>query len=209
MSGLVRKEFYLLKGLGRSYALIFAFFILMALTGVYNYTFASAFAVMMLIMMPINTFSYDEAAKWDRYAAASPAGRRGIVRGKYLFTLLLGAALLALSLLVQTAFYFLGQGDGDTLGEMYLAAVCCIGAGLLLNAVMLPCIFKLGVQKGRIALLLSVGAASGAFALVAGMGGKELRAAIEPLVPVLPAAGVALLAASHFLSVRIYAAKEL
>ena len=113
MKGLLQKDFYLMRTLARSYAFILGVFFLISLTGVYDGTFLCTFLVLMCVMIPANTFSYDEQAKWDKYAVSLPAGRPGVVRAKYLFTLLVSLAALALAALLQALLFFLGRaGDG-------------------------------------------------------------------------------------------------
>ena len=109
MKGLLQKDFYLMRTLARSYAFILGVFFLLSLTGVYDGTFLCTFLVLMCVMIPANTFSYDEQAKWDKYAASLPAGRPGVVRAKYLFTLLVSLAALALAALLQALLFFLGR----------------------------------------------------------------------------------------------------
>lgn len=38
--------------------------------------------VLIGMMLPMSTFAYDDLARWNKYAAATPAGRRGIVAGQ-------------------------------------------------------------------------------------------------------------------------------
>ncbi len=210
MRGVVLKEFYLMKSLGKSYALICAFFLLMTLTKVYDYSFLSGFVVMLLLTIPMSTFSFDEAAGWDKFAAATPVGRKGVVQGKYLFVLALGGGLLVLNSLMQVLLFFLGAGQGDTLGEMFWTGVACLGAGLALNAILLPCIFKLGVQKGRLALLLAVAVGTSFFAAgVALVGRGGVPGQLEYALMGLPVLGIVLLAISYFISQKLYGSREL
>ena len=121
-----------MKSMGRSYLLMFLVFGVLSMMGVYDgVSFISFMMVMMLIMMPINTFAYDEQAKWDRYAVATPAGRRGVVKAKYLFTLLLLAVALVLILALQAGSFALEVHGGETLGEMVAAGGTVILLGTL------------------------------------------------------------------------------
>lgn len=76
----------------------------------------------------INTFAYDEQSGWEKLAAATPAGRRGVVGAKYLFTVLLLAVGLALCAGIQASMYAFGiHGDG-TLGEGLESAMITVCA---------------------------------------------------------------------------------
>ena len=158
MSGLVRKDFYVVKSMGRSYLFMFGVFAFLSMMGVYDGVSVLSFlAVMMLIMLPINTFAYDEQSGWEKLAAATPAGRRGVVGAKYLFTVLLLAVGLALCAGIQASMYAFGiHGDG-TLGECLEASMITVCAGGILNAILLPLIFRFGTQKSRIFFMIAMG----------------------------------------------------
>lgn len=161
MKGLLQKDFYLMRTLARSYAFILGVFFLLSLTGVYDGTFLCTFLVLMCVMIPANTFSYDEQAKWDKYAASLPAGRPGVVRAKYLFTLLVSLAALALAALLQALLFFLGRAGTATLLEAELSAVAPAGFGILMTAILLPLLFRFGSQRGRLYLVLVVAVLTG------------------------------------------------
>ena len=161
MKGLLQKDFYLMRTLARSYAFILGVFFLLSLTGVYDGTFLCTFLVFMCVMIPANTFSYDEQAKWDKYAASLPAGRPGVVRAKYLFTLLVSLAALALAALLQALLFFLGRAGTATLLEAELSAVAPAGFGILMTAILLPLLFRFGSQRGRLYLVLVVAVLTG------------------------------------------------
>ena len=61
--------------------------------GVLDASFLCGLAVLYGTLLPTTCFSYDEAVHWERYAAATPSGRRGTVDGKYLLALLLACAI--------------------------------------------------------------------------------------------------------------------
>ena len=97
------------------------------------------------------------------------------------------------------------------LWEMVLSTGAGGSVGILLNAVMLPLMFKFGVQKGRLYLALVLAILFGAF-----LGGvAALASAVqEPSVLILPlaaipAGGLLALVPSYFLSLRIFRKKDL
>ena len=213
MMGLVLKDLYVMKSMGRSYLLMFGIFAFMSLLGLYDgVSFVSFLMVMMLIMMPINTFAYDEQAKWDRFAAATPAGRKGVVAGKYLFSALLLVAGLILCAGLQVGMYALDLHGDDSLADMLLAAVLSISLGGILNAVLLPLLFKFGTQKSRIFLIISVGVGTGGIVALLGVVSgsaadvERLMGMLGGLIPIL---AVGLMVISYFISQGIYGKKEL
>ena len=211
MMGLVKKDFYLAAGLARSYLIVAAIFLVLSLAGIYEFSFLSSFMSLLCIMLPVNVFSYDEQAKWDKYAAALPGGRRAVVQARYVFTLIVSAGAVVLGGAVGAAACLLDPTAGETLWEMVLSTAAGGGVGIPLNAVMLPLMFKFGVQKGRLYLALVLAILFGAF-----LGGvAALASAVqEPSVLILPlaaipAAGLLALVPSYFLSLRIFRKKDL
>ena len=211
MMGLVKKDFYLAAGLARSYLIVAAIFLVLSLAGIYEFSFLSSFMSLLCIMLPVNVFSYDEQAKWDKYAAALPGGRRAVVQARYVFTLIVSAGAVVLGGAVGAAACLLDPTAGETLWEMVLSTAAGGSVGILLNAVMLPLMFKFGVQKGRLYLALVLAILFGAF-----LGGvAALASAVqEPSVLILPlaaipAAGLLALVPSYLLSLRVFRKKDL
>ncbi len=213
MMGLVLKDLYVMKSMGRSYLLMFGVFAVMTLMGMYDgISFVSFLMVMMLIMMPINTFAYDEQAKWDRFAAATPAGRKGVVAGKYLFSALLLVVGLVLCAGLQAVLYALGLHGDESLMDMLMAVVISVSVGTILNAVLLPLLFKFGTQKSRVFLMVCVGLVTASAVILLGMASDSvpnigsLLGLLGGLIPIL---AVGLLVISYFISQGIYGKKEL
>lgn len=97
MRGLLQKDLYVMLGQGRTYLVLVAFYLVLTLVGAFDASFFSGFIVLVMTMLPMSTFTYDDLARWPKFAAATPAGRRGVVQGKYLFALCtLAASVVAL-----------------------------------------------------------------------------------------------------------------
>lgn len=210
MMGLVKKDFYLAGVLFKSYLMILAVFVVLSLVGVYDGTFLASFLSLMCIMLPVNVFSYDEQAKWDKYAAALPGGRTGVVRARYLFTLLVSLGSVALGGAAGALTFLLDPPADTTLWEMVVSVTGASSVGILLNAFLLPLMFKFGVQKGRLYMVLVFavlfGALFGSVTFLASMGGLETLAL--PLVA-LPVVGLLALVPSYLLSLRVFRKKDL
>ena len=121
MMGLVKKDFYLAAGLARSYLIVAAIFLVLSLAGIYEFSFLSSFMSLLCIMLPVNVFSYDEQAKWDKFAAALPGGRRAVVQARYVFTLIVSVGAMVLGGAVGAAACLLDPTEGETLWEMVLS----------------------------------------------------------------------------------------
>ena len=146
MTGLIAKDFLVSKRSLKAYFGIMIFYAVLTFLGVFNISFVTAFVSVMLIMLPIGAFSYDEAAKWDRYAMALPLGRRAVVGARYLFTLLVTLISLALALLSGVAVSVTGQGSFI---EVMVTAFATLASGLLVSDLLLPLCYKLGAERAR------------------------------------------------------------
>ena len=214
MSGLVIKDFMVLRKQGKSYLLILGLYALLTIMGVFNYSVMSSMMVVLVMMLPMATFSYDDLARWDKYAAAMPVGRAGIVKAKYITTLLItgGSALLCLVLNTVVAAARL---EDASFGALNLTLLACLGVGVLINAVILPMMFKYGAEKAR---GMSMGVMLVLFVLIFGLSALLAETGLESFIPeavmlwspvILALFAAAALALSYRLSLRIYRKKEL
>lgn len=214
MSGLVIKDFMVLRKQGKSYLLILGLYALLTIMGVFYYSVMSSMMVVLVMMLPMATFSYDDLARWDKYAAAMPVGRAGIVKAKYITTLLItgGSALLCLVLNTVVAAARL---EDASFGALNLTLLACLGVGVLINAVILPMMFKYGAEKAR---GMSMGVMLVLFVLIFGLSALLAETGLESFIPeavmlwspvILALFAAAALALSYRLSLRIYRKKEL
>ena len=106
MIGFVYKDFLILRRQILYYLFFFGLYAVLAAIGAFPAMILSVMLTMTGMMLPMSSFSYDDLARWDRYAAATPAGRQGVVAGKYLFALgcILGSA--AVVVLLQSDAFF-------------------------------------------------------------------------------------------------------
>ena len=160
MTGLLYKDFLALKGHLSTYVVFFVIYGGLCIAGVFSPSVLAGMVVLISIITPMTTVTSDDISRWNRFAVASPACRRGVVAGKYLFTLLmvLLSAVLVAVLLVVLALAG-GLGDGS-LAEYLLATLACGGIALLLNGVTLPLLLKFGAEKARMVSMAQIGRAS-------------------------------------------------
>ena len=214
MTGLIYKDFLALKGHLSTYVVFFVIYGGLCIAGVFSPSVLGGMVVLISIITPMTTVTSDDISRWNRFAVASPACRRGVVAGKYLFTLLmvLLSAVLVAVLLVVLALAG-GLGDGS-LAEYLLATLACGGIALLLNGVTLPLLLKFGAEKARMvsmALFLVVfgGTALAGLAVDSGFAFPAppawVVAAIPGLLAILSVGGFVL---SYFIAQAVYAKKE-
>ena len=214
MTGLIYKDFLALKGHLSTYVVFFVIYGGLCIAGVFSPSVLAGMVVLISIITPMTTVTSDDISRWNRFAVASPACRRGVVAGKYLFTLLmvLLSAVLVAVLLVVLALAG-GLGDGS-LAEYLLATLACGGIALLLNGVTLPLLLKFGAEKARMISMALFLVVFGGFALLGLAAGSGFTLPVPPawvvaalpgLLAILSVGGFAL---SYFIAQAVYAKKE-
>lgn len=210
MIGMLVKDLLIIKRTGKTYLTLLAVFIPLSFIGLYDEAFLGTLSIMLLFMVPITGFAYDEQAGWDKYAVSTPAGRRGVVQGKYLFALIAWLAALVFNIVVYGAASLIAP-EKINVGESLLAAVMTLSVGLILLDVLIPLLFQFGSQKSRVMLLVVVGSTMAitlfGIQLRGGVGGLEtVLSLLGILIPVVALGGFAI---SYFTTCAIYDKKEL
>ena len=213
MTGLLYKDFLALKGHLSTYVVFFVIYGGLCIAGVFSPSVLAGMVVLISIITPMTTVTSDDISRWNRFAVASPACRRGVVAGKYLFTLLMVLLSTAVVSLLMVALSPTGRLDAP-LGEVLLAVLACGGIALLMNAVVLPLLLKFGAEKARMVSMALFLAVFGGFALVGLAVGNGfalpappawLMAALPGLLALLAVGGFVL---SYFIAQAVYAKKE-
>ena len=215
MTGLILKDFFVMRKALKSYLTIMLLYVVLAWLDIFDYSFIMTFVQVMLMVLPISTFAYDELAKWDRYAMSLPLGRGKVVGARYLFVLALTLATTAIGLATTTLLALLHEADP---GEMLLTLMVSTAIGLLIPAVILPLCYKLGAERARPYLYAIIFIPIIAFVLLAKVDAIDFSALnrLDALSPaailggasLMPMAGLVLLAVSYLSSCRIAAGKE-
>lgn len=192
MKGLLLKDFYMTAKYCRSFLLIVVVFLAVSFFGKDNIFFI-LYPVLISSMIPVTLISYDEHDKWNVYSLTLPYTRGQLVSAKYLTGLIFGAAAYAVSL---AATIVRMQLNGYVSLDSFLGmAVILLALGMLAPTLLLPLVFKLGANKGRIAFYIMIGLMTAAGAFAAGIG----------LQFSLPAGGIWLLAGIVLMILLLYA----
>lgn len=168
----------------------------------------AVYALVFAAMIPLTALAYDEQSKWPRLAAMMPYTPRQLVASKYVlgYIMLGGAILLSV---ISTVVTTLVRGDVLDPGALFsLVILACIAAMIL--AVTMPLIMHFGVEKGRLAMLVGVGAIVG---ITFALGENDslmtaMDASLVTVTAVFLVVCVAVNALSIPLSVRIYNRKN-
>ncbi len=146
MTGLVLKDFLVLRKALRTYVLFLIFYLILAIFDLFSISFITAFVQIIVMILPMSSFAYDDLAKWDRYAMTLPLGRRAVVRAKYAFVLLMILVAAAFALLSCVA---LSITAAQPVEENLAAGVGALSVGLLAVDVTLPLNYKMGPERAR------------------------------------------------------------
>jgi len=179
--------------------------------------------------------AYDDQNGWGSYRLVMPVTRREVVQGRYALNLLLAIAAAAIAAVLMTAFIALGSAvelpeflanlavwDNQQLEATLVASISCACIGLCICSVTLPAYFKFGMTKATqylpfIMIFLSV-----APFLVLGVIGGPLLDQVKGAIELAETTGglgliafaalaisLAVYAASSFIAVRLYSARDL
>lgn len=214
MIGLLKKEYYLMEGQMKSWLIVavFCFF--------YSYFMnADSFLFMLIILIGImstmTVFSLDKACGWDTYAISLPLTRKEIVEARYLFAFLIdiGVSFACCLLMLLRGLIKGGVNIPESLHSLFQILLVTI----LMQLLLFPVIYKLGVEKARfvymaVFICLSLGVLglsqlddNGAVLAGIRINAEKIMQYGEIAAVILAAAGLFL---SLWLSVRIYEKKE-
>ncbi|MGN1033480.1 MAG: ABC-2 transporter permease [Intestinibacter sp.] len=151
MKGLLIKDILNLKNYMKQLILIF---ILFTAYGIFmkNGTFVGAMVTMMLSMQVITTMSYDEYAKWDKYALTMNITRKDVVLSKYVFFIMcivVGILVGVIGSLAINSF----AGVPLSIEEILDISIIIPAIFSILFCIVIPIVFKNGAEKARIVMM--------------------------------------------------------
>ena len=180
--------------------------------------------------------AYDDQNGWGSYRLVMPVTRREVVQGRYALNLLLAIAAAAVAAVLMTAFIALGSAvelpeflanlavwDNQQLEATLAASTSCACIGLCMCSVTLPAYFKFGMTKATQYLpFIMIVLMSVAPFLVLGVIGGPLLDQVKDAIELAETTGglgliafaalaisLAVYAASSFIAVRLYSARDL
>ena len=208
MKGLLLKDLYMTVKYGRIYLFMSIVFCVVSFMNPEN-LFLVFYPCLLCGMLPVNLLGYDERSKWLQYCETLPYTRAQVVSGKYLIGLFAQLAIL----LVMGGAHTIRMGiDGIFYpGEFLSMMMSLLILSLIASSISLPFMFKLGVEKGRLAYLIMVGVVSAGSVTMANILSTKTEAAtnLVSVLPVLCLVGAGIFALSWYLSVVFYRRREL
>ena len=208
MTGFILKDLLTLRRYMKLIALAIAVFAAMAWY-LDNAAVVSAMIAIQFAMLPVTSFSYDHLAKWELFAQTLPVSRREIVAGKYVLSLAFIALGTVIGIGLALVIGLLKDEPVDP-RDLALTGGFMIAASLFFLSVMIPLIYKFGVEKSRFMLLAVAGAAALIAALI-NLPAPDwlMKASPGAAVGAALAGAAVLMAVSFFISSAIYEARDI
>lgn len=200
MIGLILKDLLNLKKQAKVYLILLVFYFVLGISNE-DFTIAGSMIALVAVMLPITAMSYDERSKWDRYALTMPVTRMNIVASKYI----LGLVFLVIAFVIATLFSLFFTNI--SLIQNVLTNLTTLSIGIIIMSVIFPILFKFGVEKGRIFMMLILFAPTGIIALLARLGFNFSivdEAIIKMLLNLSPVIAIIIFIISILISLNIY-----
>ncbi len=152
MIGFIKKDLAMIKSNLKLIGILIVLYIIMGLMGKMDISFILPF---MCVMIMISSFSYDNYNKWDAYSISLPNGRKNSVKSKYITTILLTLIVSIITIIISFIISYVNI-QNINYEQILVTMLGTIFATLLVLTFMYPIIYKFGVEKARIAILLIV-----------------------------------------------------
>lgn len=162
----------------------------------------SFFIVVTALAFSINIPGMDEQAKWDNYARSLPLSVAVIVGSQYLLPVILAG--------IGTVLEFTaGLAMGTALRDLAIVCGATFGAPLVLCSLTFPLLYKFGVQKASVFIMLIGFLVPVSIGLIQKNGGAVIPdPQLGLLLRLLPVIAAVIVLGSYFLSCHIYAKKD-
>lgn len=142
MKGLIRKDIYVITKQLKLYLVMVVIFSLTRSMYI--------FAILYCSMLPYTAMAYDERSKWHELATMMPYTISDIVLSKYV----LGWISIGLSTCIAFALNFMMSRFDSQAGVPPSMCLTAFTFAALLIAITYPLMFRFGVEKGRIGLMV-------------------------------------------------------
>ncbi len=146
MKGLILKDIINLKQQAKVYLLIIAIWLVIGISSKDGGFFGMLICVF-AIFLPITALSYDEKAKWDKYSLTMPVSKKEVVLSKYVLALAVSVVGFMISLVFNIVI-------SKAFAESLSASAVYWGISILIFSIVLPLMYKFGVEKGRMLILI-------------------------------------------------------
>lgn len=215
MKGLILKDIYSIRITQKTYVLLFLFLC------VFGYLMKSpgyvgTMCIVVFATAVLSLFNADQYYHWDTYAAALPLGKRIIVRARYMLIIVMTLGLAVFTAIMTGATAAL---LGMSVQEQVISSVSMCMIIPIFSGIIIPVIYKLGVEKGRVIFmmlfLIPFLVLTLLKDLIRGTAVEKLLVNLQQnpngqviIAGILLAVSILVLAVSYMISIRIYSNKE-
>ena len=208
MKGLLLKDVYMMAKYCRSYLLIAVVFIAVSFFGSENMFFIF-YPCLLCGMISVNLLGYDERSRWLQYSETMPYTRAQIVSGKYIIGLAAQLVMLVITAIAQAIR--MKMNDGFLANDYFVMIMLLLIMSMLSSSICLPFIFKLGVEKGRMAYYVMIGIVCGGSIVASTVLRDAMQSEVKPngVLALVCLIGIAIYALSWYLSIVFYKKREL
>lgn len=159
MRGLLFKDLCGLRQIGKQTLVVLAVFFAWCMF-MKNTQMFSMMIIIYTMMLVLTAMSYDETAGFDKYALTLPVTRNELVKTKYVLLLILFGTGVLLGILGGMILRMI-LVSGTDVWEETISTTAAAFLYLLAFEIMLPLIFRFGVEKARLFLAVIFLAAFG------------------------------------------------
>ena len=208
MKGLLLKDLYMMKKYCKSYLLITVVFIAISFVSSEN-LFFTFYPCLLCGMIPVNLLGYDERSRWLQYSETMPYTKGQIVSGKYLIGLGTQIAVLLITGIAQAIR--MSVSGAFVLLEYFVLMILLLIMSLLASSITLPFMFKLGVEKGRMAYYIMIGIVCAGSIISSNLlsGGIQAEIKLNGILSIICLVGIGIYALSWYLSIAFYKKREI
>ncbi len=221
IKGLLLKDLYVFRNFKGNIIFSIFMFIFLIFIGSLRMDMFMIGSILFLIffgMNSISSFSYDENADSDKYLLSLPITRKEIVLSKYLFVFLDAFISLIAGMLVSLFITILVRGSVDNIGTSLRICFIVFTSTSFLMCSNVPCIYKWGVEKGRMQSVIIPALFVFALGMIGSMllvlfPGLYLNVNLEYLFQISPLIclilNILFYSVSYLISYKIYIKKEI
>lgn len=142
------KDLYVLVKNTRIFLVLILATALLPLIEPYNEnTFLAFYPYILCSAIVLSLLGYDERYNWLDYCESMPVKRAAVVGEKYIIALALYTLTALIHFSARCLAAVTGRSSFDGAVTMTLAGLCI---GMLITTLLLPILFKVGVEKGRL-----------------------------------------------------------
>ena len=153
IKGLILKDLYVFKSYKNNIYSVLIIDILVIFFASFKMEMITTGTIIFLISFGLNsisTFSYDENADSNKYLLSLPLTRKKIVQAKYIFAIINNLLSFMIGFMISFIIALYLKSDlSNIVNNINICLLAFTGTSLLI-CTDIPCIYKWGVEKGRI-----------------------------------------------------------